>query len=411
METKTGIGRPSTALVTVLGALAASPTLHAADWQFAPRVEFGAHYDDNYTLTENPNVEVEVEGALLDAMLGIEARTPTTEFILRPRVEATYYPDDSEHDSTDTFSTLNWSRRGLKNAFGVAASYSHQSVTQSDLPDTEFDPDLGDIDGGESGRFFVRNRRDQIQVRPSASFELTERAALEMDARYWDVSYDQIVEGNQEGYTDMGGSVGVAYEVTPLSTITVSGILSQYDPDTTSGRESTSYSAQLRWAKRYSETQSFYLQGGTTRTEFDDAPLGGVIGAEDSKNTVLFGAGAKWSFQVTDLFVDLAHRVSPSSRGAVQELDELRFRLIRRLSPTVSALASGRYAQLDSDTVTGVNNDRKYAAATVGLEWRFTRQWSFGGTYDYRWRKDEGDLTDARSNGIFVGMSYEPRRR
>jgi hypothetical protein len=411
METNTGIGRPSTALMTVLGALAASPTLHAADWQFAPCVEFGALYDDNFTLTENSAGEVKVEGAIVDAMLGIESRTPTTEFVLRPRVEATYYPDEPEHDSTDTFATLNFSRRGLRNAYGVVGSYSHQSVTQSDLPDTEFDPDLGEIDGGESGRFFIQNRRDQLQLRPSASFELTERSALEVEARYWDVSYDRTVPGNQEGYTDTSASVGVAYEMTPLSTITVSGIASQYEPDAVTGRESNSYSAQLRWAKQFSETQSFYLLGGSTRTDFDDPPLGTTNGSVDSEDTVLFGAGAKWAFRVTDVFVDLAHRVSPSSRGAVQVLDELRFRLVRRLSPTVSALASGRYAQTDSDTVTGVSEDRKYAAATIGLEWRFTRQWSFGGTYDHRWRKDEGDVSDAQSNGIFLGMSYEPRRR
>jgi hypothetical protein len=54
--------------------------------------------------------------------------------------------------------------------------------------------------------------------------------------------------------------------------------------------------------------------------------------------------------------------------------------------------------------------ERKYAAASAGLEWRWSRQYSLVGSYNYTWQEFEGEPADATSNGVSLSVVYEPRR-
>src|SRR5262245_14811774 len=82
---------PKCALLGIPVVLACSAA-QAANWEFAPRVEAGYRYNDNYRL-DLPGGEIEVSGAEGDAALTIRTLDPRTHFEITPRIQATYFPD------------------------------------------------------------------------------------------------------------------------------------------------------------------------------------------------------------------------------------------------------------------------------------------------------------------------------
>jgi hypothetical protein len=55
-------------------------------------------------------------------------------------------------------------------------------------------------------------------------------------------------------------------------------------------------------------------------------------------------------------------------------------------------------------------NERRYAVASVGAEWRLTRAWAVRGRYDYSWQ--DYDLTpgSASSNALRLSVTFQPQR-
>ena len=46
----------------------------------------------------------------------------------------------------------------------------------------------------------------------------------------------------------------------------------------------------------------------------------------------------------------------------------------------------------------------------MGFEWRWLRQWSLIGSYNYRWQEYEDEPSDADSSAFLIGIVYEPKR-
>ena len=55
-------------------------------------------------------------------------------------------------------------------------------------------------------------------------------------------------------------------------------------------------------------------------------------------------------------------------------------------------------------------NERKYYTGRTGFEWHLNRAYSIEGTYEYKWQKYEGDVTNASSNAVTLSLVYQPRR-
>jgi hypothetical protein len=80
------------------------------------------------------------------------------------------------------------------------------------------------------------------------------------------------------------------------------------------------------------------------------------------------------------------------------------------LTPTLDLITGARVVQ---DAATGEDDEfeeREYANASIGLAWRFTRQWTLGGAYTYVWSDFENDVSSAEANRISIGITYEPNR-
>ena len=298
---------------------------------------------------------------------------------------------------------MEWEYRGEKSLAEFDVDYAHRTVLGRSIPDSD-DGGLGEPDPGTgTGRTEDPTDQDDLLIRPRFRMDLTERTALLLDFRYQDVQFDDQVANDRENFTDLDGALGVQFRTSPTARLTVRGGVSRYEPD--DDLVTDAQFVNVEWFNDVSETSRVYVRGGARRAKNEGAL------DPDWKNGFSGGAGVQWSFEVTELFLELNHYLDPSSSGELVNRDQLRFRWVRQFSEKTS-LRLGARAVLDEDIADDDTFEtRKYLAGSIEYEWRFTRQFSMVVGYDYTWRDYENDPTSAESNRVFAGVAYEPNRR
>ena len=411
-----GCGRENLARVSAcaLGVLvcALSPDWVSADeWHLNPRVVLSGSYDDNFRLDDLPADKLKVAGAAVVASAQILFEDPTTRFEVTPKVHATMFPGHAEEQGNDEFIDAQYSERWEKARFLMAADFWHQLVLKSYLPTTDLTTGLGKSPGStDIGAITERNRQDFIFLSPTATFDLTPRTRLDVQSQILDVKYADQITGVRQDFKNYEGGLGISTQITPISTLSVSGAASKFKP--TSGSQANTYGMQGQWTVRQTEVQQAYARLGIDHTTFDRIPGGSVLtlGPTGSSNSFSGGLGISRKFQTTDVFADLMRSVAPQAAGVVVAQDELRLRLEHQFSARSAGFIGLRgikdTALQSSTTFTG----ERYATAAVGFEWRLYRQFSVTSQYIYTSRKTDLFPSSANSNAIEVSLIYEPHR-
>jgi hypothetical protein len=391
--------RPALAagVLTALGA----PAL-AADWEMNPRIEAGVIYDDNYRLTTPGPSEIDVTGPVVDAEMEMRALTQTGEFSFAPRVRATYFPDASELDAVDYFATLNWERRGQRVFTRLRGDFAQQDIVTAQQPDVDAGGDLGEPDFGDSGQTLVDNRQLRGTLRPSLSFDISERRAMQFDAGYTHVSFDDEVVASQVDFNVADVGVGLLTRLTPTNSLTFRARGARYDIET---REATNgYGAELQWDKLTEADTRAYFRVGAQNIELADG---------EKETAWLLGVGTNWILGRNELFLDVARNVGPSSAGTLVTRDQLRLRWTRAITPRLSLLAGLRGTRDEDfdDSALSTFAERSYATGDLGLQWRWQEEFSLRVSYDYTWQEFENAVSDATSSGAMVSVLYQPLQR
>ena len=396
-------------LRAVLGAVlvaSVSPAT-AAEWSFDPRLAAAYLYNDNNRLTDVPGAEIDVSGAELNAEIAIRAETPRSLFQLTPRLRSTFFPDDEQEEADDRFVKM-LARHATERAVALLDVNYSSVVTLGDYypgsavknDDTLGDPDRG-VSVGQSGR----NRQDRLVFTPQFSFDVTERQRLELDIEYLDVTYDEQVQGDREDFQDLAFAVGYRFALSETASVAVRGGFATFDPADADSTDAQGLNVE--WRNEISDTAEAYVRVGANRVE-TIANNGG----SNWDTGFAGGAGMRWAFEVTDIWLDAESYLDPNSTGVIVNRNQARAQLSRRLGPLTRVMLGARVI---SDTGTGDAQDsftdRVYAAGNLGIEWRIARKWTLVGSYDYSWREYDNAVTDAASNSFRIGVVWEPNRR
>ncbi len=382
---------------------AAAGSAYASNWDFNPRVELGGMYNDNYRLAEDSPDKIHVGGATLDASLGMRLLTQTSEITLAPRVTSSYFPNDTDDDSTNGYLDVKADHKTLKADYGVAAQYANEEVIFSELLPANFPGvSLGQIVGSESGRVTVLNRRTLERLAPTMTYDLTPRRHLHLDAEYLHAAYDKnLLE--QIGFQNFTAKAGMGFDLTQKVTFTGSVIGTRFEPN--GSNDTNGYGVETQLDVRRTDVMRYYLRLGAQRSTAD------LPGQSISSTGVTGGAGITWTYQVTQYVLDAIRGVSPSSSGAVVTHDELRFRVIRALRPRLSGFLGARAIKLRGAVGQGLEvQGTDYAAGAAGFEYQLTRNYHLAGEYDYTWQKFQGE-PNAASNSIALSIVYQPLSR
>jgi hypothetical protein len=399
------------AVSVVLGAtlVCAAADSFAADWSFDPKIALSGEYDDNNRLTDVRGNEVEVTGAKIDAELAISGQTPLTSFVLRPRLRSTFYPGEEQDEANDQFLRLDVRHEGTRLSSYLEGDYSRVVTLGSYFPESRIvdDDGLGNPPPGTGvGEGDSSNREDRLWVQPGVEYEFSERHSVGLALSYLDVSYDLEVSGDRQSYSSSAADAEYRFKTSRTGSVAVLVAVGEYEPEV--GDSRSTYSIKGEWASRPTETAELYVRGGAMYVESTPD----VVTGDSSWETGFSGgAGVRWKFEVTDVFLDANHYLDPNSSGDLVARTQVRAQVSRKLSPvtTVSFGARG----IDDSGAPGDESrpGRKYVTADAGIRWRMTPQIALFGLYQYRWKERDDAVNDAQSNALSIGVVWEPTRQ
>ncbi len=381
---------------------AAASSAGAADWSVNPKLTGSFEYNDNTRMSEIPTEQVEVEGAAVDAAVELRADGQTGFFRAYPRARATFFPGDETEETQSWWLQTDGQHIGEKSQLDIRADYSSIETLGPYLPLSDPGGPIGQPDPGEGtgGHEEALNREDRLIVAPTLQYSFTERQGLEVGAGYVDVSFDQQIDADREDFSYIYGNLGYVYRLSPTKSITFSVEGSEFENE--DGLKTNAQEASFRWTNKTSEQALFYFRLGASRAEDD------VTGDWDEGFSG--GVGVDWAFEVSKVSFEITSDIDPNAAGRLVQRDQLRLAYEYRLSEALTAKTVVRYLQDEGTGDADEFETRKYANATVGLDWRFARQWTLGGAYTYVYRDFENDLSSADANRFSLGITYEPHR-
>jgi hypothetical protein len=257
------------------------------------------------------------------------------------------------------------------------------------------------------------------------TYDFTPRWHLNLNGQFENASFTDNVAANtgltpqqqanyvQVGFKDFYVSAGMQYDITQRQDLVFSVLGARFMPDSatdpTTGQQLPStdtnrYGLQAQWDAKPSNTMQTYMRLGLTEVHANTA-ADGVI----NKTLVVGGAGASWTYQLSQIILDAVRDLSPSSAGAIVEHDEVRFRLLRALQPRLFGVLGARAVRVRgaSNDILGVQGS-DYVAVTASLQYQLTRSYRLASEYDYAWQRFEHE-PHAQSNSITVSVIWQPQ--
>jgi hypothetical protein len=384
--------------------LGATPGL-ATDYQMNPRVELGGGYDDNVNLAGSN--EISAADALADARVELLAQEPNWHWRVTPEVRGDWYSGHSEFNSNGECLYLDGQRRGARYSLDLSGYGASQSLVTNYLPTANISTGLGTSQPGTTLATPASIRQNLGYLHPSYELQMTPRTGLELNLEYTAASYDKEVEGYAD-FRHLAGTVGLVLKATPTGSVTLRATGAGFDPSV--GRTANTYGAEVQWDGKFSATKQYYLRVGGARTDFSGS-LAGEPAAPSPATTVTGGAGAQWTYTLTEIFVDLTRDVEPTGQGYDVNRDQLRLRVARRVTPRLAGFLGAR--AIHDDPVQGsvgpTVQAQRYYYGTVGFEWRVVREFSVIGDYNFTEYHVSGSAA-AQANAVRLSLVYEPHR-
>jgi hypothetical protein len=378
----------------------------ATDYHWDPMLMVSGNYNDNYGFDSGNVQKVSVDGSIVDASLHVSIINPDAHFEITPQVHSVYYPGQSQYDANNVFVDSQFEQLWPRGNFTLNELFWSQDVLTSYLPTTAIGAPLGqNSPGADLASVTERVRQDLLLLAPIANFELSPREHLEIRAQFLGVDYSKAVYGQIQNFKNYSGSLGLGFDMTPQSTLTVRGIASDLRP--VSGSGANTYGAEGEWRTHLSEVVQSYAKLGLEHTSFNQAQYG-----QSAATSVSGGIGISRKFIAYDLFADFARSVSPDSYGTIVVRNELRTRLEHKFSGQTSGYVGLRYI---NQVALGNNSagfvGQRYGQAAVGMEWRIYRQFSIISQYVYStYKQYTGGAQAGGSNAVTISLMYQPHR-
>jgi hypothetical protein len=396
--------KPAIVLVASCISLACN-SAHATNYELNPRVELAGGYNDNVTLVSGPNA-ISAPDALAAGRVEWLAQQPNWEWRVTPEVSGNWYSGHSELNSNAEFLHLEGERRGPRYTLDLYGFGASQSLITNYLPTANLGTGLGTSQPGTTLATPASVRQNLGYVRPSYQLEMTPRASLGLDLEYTNAGYSE----QTQGYTDywyLAGAAALGLKATPTGSATLRATGSRFQPET--GLKADTYGAELQWDGRFSATKRYYLRVGGARTDLSGSLAGGPA-VSSSRTTPTGGIGAQWTYTLTEIFIDLTRDVEPTGTGYSVDRDQLRLRVARRFTPRLAGFLGARAIHDDPlpGSVAPTVEAQRYLYGTVGFEWRFERQFSLIGAYNFTDYHFGG--SSAEANAARLSLVYEPHR-
>ena len=380
----------------------------SAEWRLAPDIRIGSIYNDNNRLAENGE-EVVVWGGFADITGIAERRTELSTTSIRPRVAISKFPGDEDEDATNLYLDFFHRTRGERHEWDWRGNFSRSEALRAQRIDLGVpDPDLDNDEIGETGRVNVRRTRTIARLGPRLTYEMSERTSGGVGLDYMDVGYDEEQVGEALDYNNARAELFLINQLSPVSRFRTTVFGTRFESDRVNN-DSSGYGIRGRYEYDITETTRLFFDAGAQRTTVEAGPAG--QGIDITEDGFLLDVGLTRRWELTRLLISGGRSIQPTGSGFLREADQVRFNLLRQLSPRWYVEASG-YGLRSRSVESGIDfNDRDYFEIRATLGHELTRAWSIEATAGHR-RQDFKDTPgEAEVNEFLFNLRYQPRGR
>jgi len=392
------IGVSAITLLTVL----AGVEVRAAEWRIEPALRVAAEFDDNADLSIFTDEEQDISGYVADVSARFAYTSPVTSFFATPRFVSRNYGEE-DFDSDDQFLRANFRRDFRSSMFGIGFNYGRELARtgeRADAADLEVeDPD--DIPVDDSGRVFIRGRRERIEVAPRYSFSLSEKSSLGIGVRHTDTSYDEELSGILNDYTDTSSNLTYRRAWSSRNTAIVMGTYREYESDCpTCFDKSTGYGLSFGYESRLSETTTLSAVVGAENTELES-------GIEEVNPIVNVSLSRR--MKTINLFAQYRRVISGGGGGSLASRDIINLNFRRQLNDRMTAGLGVRAYSTNALKEGPVTFDeRDYVQLRALFIWKLNETVSFDVEYRYTIINRERLGESANSNNVLLWLSWRP---
>ena len=397
----------SSFLCSVIGAgailvLVASTAAQAAEWRIEPVLRLAAEFDDNADLTIVTVEEQDISGYVIDASARFAYSSPVTSFFVTPQLKFRDY-GEPDFDSDDTFLRFSFDRKFKSSNFRFSGTYGDELARtgeRADAGDLNVD-DLEEIPDDDSGRVFVRGRRERLQLTPRYTFKLSNVSSLGAGIKYVDTTYEEGLQGLLNDSTDTRADITYRRAWSDRHTAIVQGTYRTFDSECPTCLDSvTGYGLNFGFENRLSETTIFRLTIGAENTELESG--------EDSVNPIA-NMSLTRRLETITLFAQYQRVISGGGGGSLAARDIINLRFQRQLNDRIGA---GIFVRAYSTTAIEegpVNIDeRDYVQLGAQFIWNWTETFSVEVNYRYTIIDRERIGESANSNNVMLWLNWRP---
>ncbi len=385
----------------ITGAAFMLPAVAYGDaWEIQPKVSFQQGYNDNFRLTEDNEDKVYTSKLVGAAKLSRLTETMDINGVIRLDLIKYFGDTDDLKDRNNQLAGFNIDKKGERTRLGLKTLFKRDTVLRStnlftDPEDINIEPDQTVDDN------VVRQnvRRVRIDVRPSITYQLTERSDIGMGYRYFDTRYTdkQGADLNNFKKNTVTGRFGT--QVTEKDRLLVFALASRFDPD--DGDDTDNYELQAGFRHEFDETTNagFTLGGRHTRI---DNPDGGT----DSDNGFVARLEGEKRTGLTRYNMRIGRTLSPSGSGKEVQTTEANLIVTHKLTELLLFSVRSRVFENESIGPRATGSSKRRWEIRPRVTWTIARNWSLEGSYQYIRQKrfDSPDSVD--SNAVFLSLSY-----
>jgi len=271
-----------------------------------------------------------------------------------------------------------------RSVWALNADLERDSTRTSELTDT--------------GNFEVIATRLRYSLRPSYSYQVSQRDLIRLDVGFTDVSYDAGTLTDYRYFTAAGRWERSFSQLTTLS-LSANAARQETENDV----ESDSYSLQAGVSHSFSPRLEISAHVGP-RFSSDKLPTGKQSGVG-----VQSGARVRYDMdEQTSVSASATHSVEPSGGGSLRDRRRFSISARHRYLPRLAFAFSADYQEDSDPNGNNAASDRTYFSVSPSVTWQMKQDWDISAFFRYRQQEFSGGSVGA-SNSVILSLNYHPR--
>ena len=384
--------------ISVLVLVLAAPASFAQQTTLEPVLRAGYEADDNATLNILTSEEADISGMLLDGSLRYGYQSPQTRFTATAQIIDRNYGEE-DFDATEEFFDLRYNYSGQSSRFRLRGSYASELTRTAERVDTDFEiEDPSEIPDDDTGRVFISDERQRINVAPAYFYDISNVSTLGVDFIYSDVSYERQLAGLLNDYSNARANITFSRSMSERNTAIFGLTARQYEAE---GSDSVNgYGMNAGLQRKLSEKTTLRVIVGVENTETVDGegeidPVGEV--------TIIR------QLETIRLIAQYRRVVSGGGSGNLTNRDVFNINFTRDLTERVGAGIGVRaYSTKSRVEGLGTLDERDYVQLRAQVAWNFSPTISLEVNYRYTVLDRVNIGESANSNNIQLWLNWRP---